>query len=288
MASFVSWNCRDIKNMFSDLKDIINIHRPSVIALQETYLKLGETIPLKHFNVLHKKSTSDRATGCVVLLISNSYPSSPLTLKRSLQAIAVQIHTHLLIKVCSLYLPPNTPVDQISLNKLVSQLPTPFIILGDMNRHSPLWVNPDINTRGLQIDSDLHNSDHFPLVISDNIQHNPNVHSASRYNFMLGNWCKLCSLANITKEIVSNNSNDIAVKNVTEVLIAEADHSFPKILNAFKKQRKVWWNADCREAHKRQRKAWDRFSRNPTTINLINYKQAKANSRLLQRRSERK
>ncbi|GBM15893.1 RNA-directed DNA polymerase from mobile element jockey [Araneus ventricosus] len=87
--------------------------------------------------------------------------------------------------------------------------------------------------------------------------------------------------------MVSDNSIDIAVRNITEVLISAADHSFPKISNTFKKQRKVWWNADCREAHKRQRKAWNIFCRNPTTVNLINYKQAKANSRRVQRRSKR-
>ncbi|GBN88931.1 RNA-directed DNA polymerase from mobile element jockey [Araneus ventricosus] len=334
MASFVSWNCRSIKNKFSDLKDIINLHQPSVIALQETYLKPGDTLPQKNFNILLKNGTGDRATGGVALLTSNSFPTSPITLNTPLQAIAVQIHTHSLITVCSLYLPPNTPVDQITLNNLVSQLPTPFIILGDMNGHSPLWGNPDTNTRGLQVekilndhnlcllnndeytyfheptrtfhsvdlaictpsvlpyfslqvDNDLHNSDHFPLIISDNRRQNLSIHSASRYNFKLGNWCKFSSLANINKDIVSNSSIDAAVKNVTEVLIAAADRSIPKNSNTFKKQRKVWWNADCREAHKKQRKAWALSRRNPTTVNLIRYKQTKANSRRIQRRSKR-
>ncbi|GBN50400.1 hypothetical protein AVEN_224438-1 [Araneus ventricosus] len=152
MANFVSWNCRGIKNKFSDLKDIINSHQPSIIALQETYLKPEDTISLQHYNLLHKHGIGHRITGGVALLISNSFPSSPLTLNTSLQAIAVQIHTHSLITVCSLYLPPNTPVDQVRLNNLVSQLPEPFIILGDMNGHSPLWGNPNTNTRGLQIE----------------------------------------------------------------------------------------------------------------------------------------
>ncbi|GBN64014.1 hypothetical protein AVEN_77114-1 [Araneus ventricosus] len=95
--------------------------------------------------------------------------------------------------------------------------------------------------------------DHFPLIISGNRRQNPSVHSASRYNFKLAKWCKFSSLVNITKEIVSNNSTNAAVKNVAKVLIAAADQSIPKISE---KQMKVWWNliADCREAHERQEK----------------------------------
>ncbi|GBN27832.1 hypothetical protein AVEN_28130-1 [Araneus ventricosus] len=87
------------------------------------------------------------------------------------------------------------------------------------------------------VDNDLHNSDHFPLIISDNRRQNPSIHSASRYNFKLGNWCKFSSLANINKDIVSNNSIDAAVKNVTEVLIAAADRSIPKNSNTLKKNK---------------------------------------------------
>ncbi|GBN08031.1 hypothetical protein AVEN_8247-1 [Araneus ventricosus] len=152
MANFVSWNWRGIKNKFSDLKDIINSHQPSIIALQETYLKPEDTISLKHYNLLHKHGIGNRISGGVALLISNSFPSSPLTLNTSLQAIAVQIHTHSLITVCSLYLSPNTPVDQVCFNNLVTLLPEPFIILGDMNGQSTFGTPPDTNNRGLQIE----------------------------------------------------------------------------------------------------------------------------------------
>ncbi|GBM36691.1 hypothetical protein AVEN_221959-1 [Araneus ventricosus] len=140
----------------------------------------------------------------------------------------------------------------------------------------------------LQVDNDLHNSDHFPLIISDCRRQNSIIHSALRYNFKTANWCKFSSFAKITKEMISNNSIDTAVENVTAVLIAAADRSIPKSSNTFEKQRKVWWNSYCREAKKKQRTAWTRFCRSPTTANLICYKQAKAISRRrIQRRSKR-
>ncbi|GBN58055.1 hypothetical protein AVEN_79742-1 [Araneus ventricosus] len=38
------------------------------------------------------------------------------------------------------------------LNRLVDELPTPFIILGDFNGHSPLWGSKNTNTRRRQIE----------------------------------------------------------------------------------------------------------------------------------------
>ncbi|GBN15931.1 hypothetical protein AVEN_155491-1 [Araneus ventricosus] len=87
--------------------------------------------------------------------------------------------------------------------------------------------------------------------------------------------------------MVCDNPIDTAVNQITETLIAPAENSIPKTKNNFRRQRKVWWNSDCREAYKNQRKAWGRFRRYPTTANLILYKQAKAYSRRIQRRRQR-
>ncbi|GBN62776.1 putative RNA-directed DNA polymerase from transposon X-element [Araneus ventricosus] len=87
--------------------------------------------------------------------------------------------------------------------------------------------------------------------------------------------------------MVCDNPIETAVNQITATLIAAAENSIPKTKNNFRRQRKVWWNSDCREAYKNQRKAWGRFRRYPTSANLILYKQAKAYSRRIQRRSQR-
>ncbi|GFV93013.1 uncharacterized protein TNCV_3427251 [Trichonephila clavipes] len=143
----------------------------------------------------------------------NASACNVVTLHTSLQAVAVRIHIHSLVTVCCVYLPPNDVVPQVDLNHLVSQLPAPFILLGDFNGHSPLWGHDVTNSRGRQIEqlisdhclcllnndektyfhaptrtfhsldlaicspallpmlnfevaNDLHNSDHFPLLVS--------------------------------------------------------------------------------------------------------------------------
>ncbi|GBL75505.1 hypothetical protein AVEN_138270-1 [Araneus ventricosus] len=87
--------------------------------------------------------------------------------------------------------------------------------------------------------------------------------------------------------MVCDNPIDTAVHQITETLIAAAEDSITKTKNNFRRKRKVWWNSDCREAYKNQRKAWGRFRRYPTSANFILYKQAKAYSRRIQRRSQR-
>ncbi|GFW25067.1 putative RNA-directed DNA polymerase from transposon X-element [Trichonephila clavipes] len=87
-------------------------------------------------------------TGGVCLFTSHLYPSNVVTLQASLQAVTVRIHIHSLVTVCCVYLPPNDVVSQGDLNQLVSQLPAPFILLGDFNGHSSLWGHDDTNSHG--------------------------------------------------------------------------------------------------------------------------------------------
>ncbi|GBN11311.1 hypothetical protein AVEN_78555-1 [Araneus ventricosus] len=332
MASIVFWNCRGLKIKFCELKDIINIHQPNCIALQETYLKPHDKIHLKYCNILFKIHNADRASGGVSLLISNDVPSAPLELNSSLQAVAVRIHLHSLITVCNLYIPPNQQVAQSELNNLINQLPTPFVLIGDLNGHSPIWGRPDTNSRGLQIeklitdfnlcllnpdqetyfhqptgtfhsidlaicspvifpffdltiDNDLHNSDHFPLILNDNRYHTPISFQPPKYAYAKADWTKFALLATITSDMVQNIPIDEAIQNVAKIINDAAETSIPKKNTSGKKQSKPWWNQDCQQASKRQKKAWNIFRRYPTTTNLIAFKTARAESRRIQRRS---
>ncbi|GFT05496.1 hypothetical protein TNCV_3159961 [Trichonephila clavipes] len=69
------------------------------------------------------------------------------------------------LTVCCVYLPPNDVVPQVDLNQLVSQLPAPFILLGDFNGHSPLWGHDDTNSRGRQIEQLI--SDHCLCLLNN-------------------------------------------------------------------------------------------------------------------------
>ncbi|GFY09731.1 uncharacterized protein TNCV_3696931 [Trichonephila clavipes] len=87
--------------------------------------------------------------------------------------------------------------------------------------------------------------------------------------------------------LVKTESVDTAVQEVTNILIAAADLSIPKVSSHSFQRYKPWWNADCQTAYEKQRRLWGIFRRYPTTENLLAFKNAKANARRVRRRSQR-
>ena len=60
--------------------------------------------------------------------------------------------------ICSLYLPPSLPIDLKELDDLLTQLPTPVLLLGDFNAHSTLWGCNALDSKGKQIEDFVHNN----------------------------------------------------------------------------------------------------------------------------------
>ncbi|GFU46454.1 putative RNA-directed DNA polymerase from transposon X-element [Trichonephila clavipes] len=220
---------------------------------------------VRAYNCVQRDVDGDASpTGGVCLFTSHLYPSNFVTLHTSLQAVAVRIRIHSLVTVCCVYLPPNDIVPQVDLNQLVSQLPAPFILLGDFNGHSLLWGHDDTNSRGRQIeqlisdhclcllnngektyfhaptrsfhslnlaicspvllplfkfelDQDLHNSDHFPLLVSHVNGAGTRIRPPT-YHFHRADWDKFTRLAIIIGTMVQNKAVDDAIVNVTEAI----------------------------------------------------------------------
>ncbi|GFT13876.1 probable RNA-directed DNA polymerase from transposon X-element [Trichonephila clavipes] len=334
MTSFISWNCRGLRTRLDDLKSIISTYQPACVALQETFLKRTMTMRVRGYNCVRRDVDGDTSpNGGVCLFTSHLYPSHIVTLHTSLQAVAVRIHIHSLVTVCCVYLPPNDVVPQVDLNQFFSQLPAPFILLGDFNGHSPLWGHDDTNSRGRQIEqlisdhclcllnndektyfhaptrtfhsldlaicsptllpmlnfevaNDLHNSDHFPLLVSHvngtGVRNCPPI-----YRFHRADWDTFTRLAVITGLMFQDGSINDAVLNVTEAIRNAADATIPKTSNFSRKLCKPWWNSACQQAKKEQRRRWGIFRRYPTTDNLIAFKRAKALARKIRRQSQR-
>ena len=65
-----------------------------------------------------------------------------------LQAVAARVTLNKVVTFCSIYLPPSDHVAKTDLINLIEQLPSPFVLLGDFNGHSPVWGNESSNSRG--------------------------------------------------------------------------------------------------------------------------------------------
>ena len=57
-----------------------------------------------------------------------------------------------------MYLPPNSPVNLQELEDLIDQLPSPYLLVGDLNARPPLWGDCTANQNGRLIETLLTNS----------------------------------------------------------------------------------------------------------------------------------
>ena len=154
--TLIQWNCRGLKANFNEILLLLSTFSPSVICLQET----SDNISLKHYTMFNCISKNiDKAAGGSSIVVNDKVPHSPVKLDTPLQAVAVRVTLHKTITICSLYLPPNDSIDNVTLNKLINQLPEPFILLGDFNAHNPLWGCNKINNRGKLIEDNIGKND---------------------------------------------------------------------------------------------------------------------------------
>lgn len=71
--------------------------------------------------------------------VHKSIFSEEFQLNTNLEAQAIKIHSQLNLTICNLYLPPAEPIPEIEIHRLIQQLPTPFIIVGDVNAQHGAW-----------------------------------------------------------------------------------------------------------------------------------------------------
>ena len=147
--SILQWNCRGLKANYDEILLLLNSNDPSVICLQETFLKDSDNISFKNYSMYNYISdTGDRASGGSSVIVNNRAIHSQVPLVTNLQAVAVSVTLHRVITICSLYLPPSVNVCPNDLDDLIEQLPTPFLLLGDFNGHNIMWGSSDTNSRG--------------------------------------------------------------------------------------------------------------------------------------------
>ena len=101
----------------------------------------------------------------LLLLLTTVYHTILSDLETTLQAFAVNISLNKTITVCSVYLPPSSPIDMKKLDHLINQLPKPFILMGDFNSHHTLWGCTDINDKGRTIEGFI--NEHDLVLLND-------------------------------------------------------------------------------------------------------------------------
>ncbi|KAG5876142.1 hypothetical protein JTB14_021075 [Gonioctena quinquepunctata] len=137
--NIIQWNCNGIKHHYPELKTIILERNPFSICLQESHLKPGENFRLRGYNAIrHDVIPDQRARGGVITFIKENIHFNILPIQTQLQVVAITIQYPIEMTICNLYL-PNADWTPRCLRNLLQQLPEPFMIVGDLNVHNPLW-----------------------------------------------------------------------------------------------------------------------------------------------------
>ena len=144
----LQWNVRGFQANREELLLLTRLYQPCVLALQETLQSDCSKMSLSGYSLLHKSSGRDSTSGGVALLINPNVLCSSIDLHTDLQAVAARISFGKTVTVCNIYLPPSVPVRGADLYHLFEQLPRPFVVVGDLNSHNPLWGSDHCDSRG--------------------------------------------------------------------------------------------------------------------------------------------
>lgn len=152
----IHWNCHGYSSNYGDLCNLLQTYQPACVLLQETMLGNRIPRPPGGYNINTYSPTGNPVPDDgLAVLVRRECTSIRVPLDTQLQAIAFRVRMSKLYTVCNLYLRPNEGVDSAQLIHLISQLPPPFIVMGDFNAHSRLWGNSDSNRSGRILESVL-------------------------------------------------------------------------------------------------------------------------------------
>ncbi|KAG1713967.1 RNA-directed DNA polymerase from mobile element jockey [Nymphon striatum] len=153
------WNCRGYRSKYDEICRLLNDHNPTAMCLQETRLNDTCNTTIRRYSIYRRDLPSEHPAGGVCIIVNNQIPHSSVQLNSSLQAIAVRVSMHKVLTICSIYIPPSSPIIAADLQDLLRQLPAPALICGDFNGHNLLWGSRVTNPRGRTIENIiLHNN----------------------------------------------------------------------------------------------------------------------------------
>ena len=129
-AICLQWNCRGLRACWEELQLLLSDFRPLCVCLQETMVGGGPLPLVRGYSAFRSACHVDggHSGGCAVYCRAD-VPVTRFAVRSALQVLAVQLHFVRCYTICCLYLPPSIPVDRRDLEGLVSQLPSPFILL---------------------------------------------------------------------------------------------------------------------------------------------------------------
>ena len=129
------------------------------MCFQETNFKLDYCTQIRNYTSYNKNRTNClSASGGVAIYVKDTIYSKEIKVDTEIEAIATSIIINSVrLCICNIYLPNNRNIDEYEINKLIQQLPKPFLIVGDFNSHNSIWGSKNTDIRGKQLEKIIDN-----------------------------------------------------------------------------------------------------------------------------------
>ena len=106
--SILQWNCRGLKANNNEILILTTLLAPSVICLQESFLKQTDMTSFKNYTMYNYiTDTNQKASGGTSILIKSDTPHRTININTNLQAVAVNVTLSKPITICFIYPPPH-------------------------------------------------------------------------------------------------------------------------------------------------------------------------------------
>lgn len=207
----LQWNVNGYFKRLENIKLLISRLSPTCICLQETNFTSNYCASIKGYvHFFKNRLQCNRASGGVAIFIKPYTIPEIINVNTNLETIIIKIKYPFALTICNIYLPNSSALNISDLNNLISQLPSPFIIMGDFNSHHFYWGSAKCDTRGKSIAEWL--DDHSDILLLNNGQ-------PTHFNSNTGNT------SNIDLTLASQNISSYFEWNALDDLY-DSDH-FP-------------------------------------------------------------
>lgn len=155
----LQWNVNGYYTRRESIQVLIDKVNPAIVCFQETNFKGDHCARIRRYNHFHRNRINPiHARGGSAIFVRDNIPAEEIVISLNLKVIAISASILQKITICNVYIPNSYSVTQAELDDLTRQLPTPYLIVGDINCHNRLWGLTRIDTRGKFVERWLNNT----------------------------------------------------------------------------------------------------------------------------------
>ena len=149
----LQWNINGCRGKMPKLEELIKDIKPKILVLQETKIMDNKPLYIKDYKLYRKGRTNHGGGICTAVHVS--LPSQLVLYNSNLEILVCKVmFKNTSLNICNIYFPSDVDVNISDLNKLIKDVPSPRLILGDFNAKHASWGSDERNeARGTLINN---------------------------------------------------------------------------------------------------------------------------------------